>query len=105
MHNREYIDWKKRQNKSEKDEQNISSNEKEEEDCHATTTSTRVADTFGFLPMMIRFSVVLPHQYSHGEHHDPLLLHVDKLPLGTTHPTHVLLGAVCPFHHWAGYFP
>ena len=29
---REYVDWKKRQNKSEKDEENISSNEKEE-DC------------------------------------------------------------------------
>ena len=53
--NREYVDWKKRQNKSEKDEENISSNEKEEEDCRATTTSTRAADTFGFLSMMISF--------------------------------------------------
>ena len=53
--NREYVDWKKRQNKSEKDEENISSNEKEEEECHATTTSTRAADTFGFFSVMIRF--------------------------------------------------
>ena len=46
--NREYVDWKKNQNKSEKDEQNISSNEKKEEECHVTTTSAHVADTFGF---------------------------------------------------------
>ena len=52
--NREYVDWKKRQNKSEKDEQNISSNEKEE-NCCVTTTSTHAADTFGFFSMMIRF--------------------------------------------------
>ena len=52
--NREYVDWKKRQNKSEKDEENNSSNEKEEE-CHVTTTSTRAANTFGFFSMMIRF--------------------------------------------------
>ena len=45
----------KRQNKSKKDEENISSNEKEEEECHATTMSTHVADTFGFFSMMIRF--------------------------------------------------
>ena len=51
--NREYIDWKKRQNKSEKDEENISSNEKKEEECHVTTMSTRVADTFGFFLMMM----------------------------------------------------
>ena len=50
---REYIDWKKRQNKSEKDEENNSSNEKEEEECHATTTSTGVADTFGFFSTMM----------------------------------------------------
>ena len=30
---------------------------------------------------------------------------MDTLPPGTTHCTHVLLGAVCPFSHWAGYFP
>ena len=53
--NREYVDWKKRQNKSEKDEKNISSNEKEEEDCRATTTSTHVADTFGIFSTMIKF--------------------------------------------------
>ena len=53
--NREYVDWKKRQNKSEKDEVNISSNEKEEEECCATTMSTCAADTFGFVSMMIRF--------------------------------------------------
>ena len=53
--NREYVDWKKRQNKSEKDAENISSNEKEEEECHVTTTSTRAADTFGFFSTMIRF--------------------------------------------------
>ena len=52
--NREYIDWKKRQNKSEKDEQNISPNEKKEEECHATTTSTCATDTFGFFSTMIR---------------------------------------------------
>ena len=53
--NREYVDWQKRQNESEKYEQNISSNEKKEEDCRATTTSTRAADTFGFFSVMIRF--------------------------------------------------
>ena len=53
--NREYIDWKKRQNKSEKDEENNSFNEKEEEECCVTTTSTHVANTFGFFSMMIRF--------------------------------------------------
>ena len=53
--NREYIYWKKRQNKSEKDEENNSSNEKEEEECHATITSTCVANTFGFFSTMIRF--------------------------------------------------
>ena len=52
--NIEYVDWKKRQNKSENDEQNISSNEKKEEECHATTTSTCMADTFGFFSTMIR---------------------------------------------------
>ena len=51
--NREYVDWKKKQNKSEKDEQNISSNEKKEEECHVTTMSTHVADTFGFFSMMM----------------------------------------------------
>ena len=53
--NREYIDLKKRQNKSEKDEENNSFNEKEEEECCVTTTSTHVANTFGFFSMMIRF--------------------------------------------------
>ena len=53
--NREYVDWKKRQNKSEKDEENNSSNEKEEEECCATTTSTRVANNFLFFSTMIRF--------------------------------------------------
>ena len=53
--NREYIDWKNRQNKSEKDEENISSNEKKEEECHAITMSTRAAVTFGFFSTMIRF--------------------------------------------------
>ena len=33
----------------------ITSNEKEEEECRVTTTSTRVADTFGFFSMMMRF--------------------------------------------------
>ena len=51
--NREYVDWKKRQNKSEKDEENNSSNEKEEEECHVTTMSTCMADTFGFFSTMI----------------------------------------------------
>ena len=52
--NREYVDWKKtNKNKSEKDEQNISSNEKKEEECRVTTTSTRAADTFGFFSMMM----------------------------------------------------
>ena len=53
--NREYVDWKKRQNKSEKDDENNSSNEKEEEECHATTMSTGVADTFGFFSTMMGF--------------------------------------------------
>ena len=30
---------------------------------------------------------------------------MDTLPLGTTHHTHVLLEAVCPFLHWVAYFP
>ena len=30
---------------------------------------------------------------------------MDTLPLGTTHDTHILLGAVCPFLHWVAYFP
>ena len=51
------------------------------------------------------FFIVLPHQYLCGEHHDPLLLHMDTLPPGTTHHTHVLLGAMCPFPHWVRYFP
>ena len=51
------------------------------------------------------FFIVLPHQYQHGVDYDPLLLHMDTLPLGTTHRTHVLLGAVCPFLHWVAYFP
>ena len=29
---------------------------------------------------------------------------MDTLPLGTTHHTHILLGAVCPFLHWVAYF-
>ena len=53
--NREYIDWKKRQNKSEKDEENNSSNEKEEEECCATTMSTHAGDTFGIFSMMMGF--------------------------------------------------
>ena len=51
------------------------------------------------------FFIVLPHQYQCGEDHDPLLLHMDTLPLGTTHCTHILLGALCPFLHWVAYFP
>ena len=53
--NREYIDWKKRQNKSEKDEENNSSNEKENGECHVTTMSTGVADTSGFFSTMMGF--------------------------------------------------
>ena len=53
--NREYVDWKKRQNKSEKHEENNSSNEKEEEECCVTTTSTCAAHTFGYFSKMIRF--------------------------------------------------
>ena len=51
------------------------------------------------------FVMFLPHQYQCGDHHDPLLLHMDTLPLGTTHHTHILLGAMCPFSHWVKYFP
>ena len=50
-----YNRLEKRQNKSEKDEQNISSNEKKEEECHASTMSTCAADTFGFFSTMNRF--------------------------------------------------
>ena len=53
--NREYIDWKKRNVKPEKNEQNKSSNEEEEEDHGATTTSTGVADNFGFFQTMEGF--------------------------------------------------
>ena len=103
--NREYVDWKKRNVKSEKDEENKSSNEEEEEDCGATTASTGAADIFRFFQTMVGFFIVLPHQYRCGEDHDPLLLHMDTLPLDTTHHTHVLQGAVCPFLHWVAYFP
>ena len=53
--NREYIDWKKRNVKSEKDQENKSSNEEEEEDRGATTTSTGAADNFGFFQTMVGF--------------------------------------------------
>ena len=58
-----------------------------------------------FFSMMVGFSIVLPHQRQCEEHHNALLLCMDTLSLSTTHPTHVLLGAVCPFPHWVGYFP
>ena len=53
--NREYIDWKNRNVKYEKDEENKLSNEEEEEKYGATTTSTGVADHFGFFSMMVGF--------------------------------------------------
>ena len=53
--NREYIDWKKRNVKSENNEGNKSSNEEEEEDHGATTASTGVADNFGFFQTMLGF--------------------------------------------------
>ena len=40
--NREYVDCKKRNVKSEKDEENKSSNEEKEEDCGATTVTVTV---------------------------------------------------------------
>ena len=51
------------------------------------------------------FLMFLPYQYQCGDHHDPLLLHMGTLLSGTTHCTHVLLGAMCPFPHWVRYFP
>ena len=52
--NREYVDWKNRSANSKKDEENKSSNEAEEEECGATT-STGVADNFGFFSVMVGF--------------------------------------------------
>ena len=46
--NREYVGWKNRSVKSEKDEENKSSNKTEEEDCGATTARTGAAGNFGF---------------------------------------------------------
>ena len=97
-YNREYVDWKKNQNKSEKDEENISSNEKKEEECHVTTMSTRVADTFGFFStMMGLFHSSASSVPAWGDSQS------SSSSYGQT--THILLGAVCPFHHWVGYFP
>ena len=53
--NRENIDWKNRNVKSEKDEENKLSNEEEEEERGATTTSTGAAYNFGFFSMMVGF--------------------------------------------------
>ena len=53
--NREYVDWKKRNVKSEKNKENKSPNEEEEEDRGATTTSTGAADNFGFFQTMLGF--------------------------------------------------
>ena len=53
--NREYIDWKKRNVKSEKNEENKLSNEEEEEDCGATTASIGGADNFGFFQTLLGF--------------------------------------------------
>ena len=53
--NREYVDWKKRNVKSENKEKNKSSNEEEEEDSGATTASTGAADNFGFFQTMLGF--------------------------------------------------
>ena len=53
--NREYIDWKKRNVKSENNEENKSFNEEEEEDHGTITTSTGVADNFGFFQTMLGF--------------------------------------------------
>ena len=48
--------------------------------------------------------MVLPHQYLCGEIQDPLLLHMDKQPPGTTHPTHILLGGSVSFPSLGGIF-
>ena len=53
--NREYVDWKKRNVKSEKDKENKLSIEEEEEERGATTTSTGAADNFGFFQTMVGF--------------------------------------------------
>ena len=53
--NREYVDWKNRNVKYEKDKENKSSNEEEEEEHGATTTSTGVVDHLGFFSMMVGF--------------------------------------------------
>ena len=53
--NREYIDWKKRNVKSEKNKENKSFNEEEEEDHGATSTSTGAADNFRFFQTMEGF--------------------------------------------------
>ena len=58
-----------------------------------------------FLQHWWGFYMFLPHQYRCGDHPDPLLLHIDTLPLGTTHCTHVLLATMCSFPHWVRYFP
>ena len=63
-------------------------NKAEEEEHGANTASTGVAGNFGFFEHWWGFFMFLPHQYQHGDHHDSLLLHMDTLPLGTTHCTH-----------------
>ena len=53
--NREYVDWKNRSVKSEKDEENKSSNKAEEEECGAITASTGAAGNFGFFSALVGF--------------------------------------------------
>ena len=53
--NREYVDWKNRSVKSEKDEENKSFNKAEEEEHGATTSSTGAADNFGFFSALVGF--------------------------------------------------
>ena len=51
----EYVDWKNRSVKSEKDKENKSSNKAEEEEHGATTISTGAAGNFGFLSELVGF--------------------------------------------------
>ena len=85
--------------------ENKSSNEAEEEERGATA-STGGADNFlgfffsdgGFFhsaaTSVLMWGASRSSSSSYGH-----------TALSTTHPTHVLLGAVCPLPHWAGYFP
>ena len=91
--NREYIDWGKKKLNL-KRMRKINHLMKREKRIVVLLLPALVRQTIlDFFKQCWDFFIVLPHQYRHGEDHDPLL------------HTHVLLGAMCPFLHWVAYFP